>query len=157
MKERRADEVLNQGEAMATKTYLVPVDFSKGSEAALDQAIRLARQNRAKLLLLHVVSSAFAFPLEFGFGEVLDALEKNARESMKKLVRRKHLQPRRHRSVLITGLNPADIIVAAAKKSRAAMIIMGSHGRSGFQRFVLGSVAERTLRYARCPVLIVKK
>jgi nucleotide-binding universal stress UspA family protein len=142
---------------MAAKTYLVPVDFSKGSEAALNYAIRLARQNKAKLLVLHVVSTAVAFPLEFGFGDVLDALEKNARESLAKLVRRKRLKPRQCRTLLITGLKPADVIAAAAKKSGAAMIIMGSHGRSGFQRFMLGSVAERTLRYARCPVLIVKK
>jgi nucleotide-binding universal stress UspA family protein len=49
------------------------------------------------------------------------------------------------------------VIAAVAKKSRAAMIVMGSHGKTGFQRFMLGSVAERTLRYAHCPVLIVKK
>ncbi|MGH7767699.1 MAG: universal stress protein [Candidatus Binatia bacterium] len=141
---------------MAAKTYLVPVDFSKGSEAALNYAIRLTRQNKAKLLLLHAVSTALAFPLEFGFADVLDALEKNARASLAKLVRRKGFKPRQCRTLLITGLNPADVIAAVAKKSRAAMIIMGSHGKTGFQRFMLGSVAERTLRYARCPVLIVK-
>jgi nucleotide-binding universal stress UspA family protein len=49
------------------------------------------------------------------------------------------------------------VIVNQAKKARAAMIIMGSHGRTGLKRLVVGSVAERTLRYARCPVLIVKR
>ena len=139
------------------KTYLVPVDFSKGSEAALDQAVKMAKENKAKLLLLHVISTAFTFPLESGFVEILDILEKNARESMAKLVRKKRLNPRQCRSLLITGLNPADIIASVAKKSRPAMIIMGSHGRTGLQRFMIGSVAERTLRYAQCPVLIVKK
>ena len=142
---------------MASKTYLVPVDFSKGSEAALDQAIKLAKENRGKLLLLHVISTNFAFPLEIGFSDIFEILEKNARDSMQKLIRRKRLKPRQCRSVLVTGVNPADVIAAMAKKHRASMIVMGSHGKTGFQRFMLGSVAERTLRDADCPVLIVKK
>ncbi len=142
---------------MASKTYLVPVDFSKGSEAALDSAIRIAKEHRGKLLLLHVISTAFAFPLEGGFEEIFETLEENARKSMAKLIQRKRLKPRQYRSMLIAGVNPADVIAAVAKKSRAAMIVMGSHGKTGFQRFMLGSVAERTLRYVHCPVLIVKK
>jgi nucleotide-binding universal stress UspA family protein len=142
---------------MAAKTYLVPVDFSKGSEAALDSAIRIVKEHRGKLLLLHVISTAYTFPLETGFPDIFETLEKNARESMTKLIRRKRLKPRQYRSMLIAGVNPADVIAAAAKKSRAAMIVMGSHGKTGFRRFILGSVAERTLRYAHCPVLIVKK
>ena len=141
----------------ASKTYLVPVDFSKSSEIALNQAIKMARENRGKLLLVHVISATFAFPLKAGFSDIFETLEKNARESMKKLLQRKRLKPTRDRSILITGLDPAQAIVSQAKKSRASMIIMGSHGRTGLQKFLLGSVAERTLRYAHCPVLIVKK
>jgi nucleotide-binding universal stress UspA family protein len=139
-----------------SKTYLVPVDFSKGSEAALDSAIRIAKKNRGKLLLIHVIATAFAFPLEAGFVEIFDTLEKNARESMSRLIRRKRLKRGQYRSLLITALDPAQAIASQAKKSRARMIIMGSHGKTGFQRLVLGSVAERTLRHARCPVLVVK-
>jgi nucleotide-binding universal stress UspA family protein len=142
---------------MASKTYLVPVDFSKGSEAALDSAIRIVKEHGGKLLLLHVISTVFAFPLEAGFEDIYETLEKNAREGMQRLIRRKRLKPRQCRSMLIAGVNPADVIAAVAKKSRAAMIVMGSHGKTGFQRFMLGSVAERTLRYSHCPVLIVKK
>ena len=54
-------------------------------------------------------------------------------------------------------MNSADIIARQAKKLRVAMIVMGSHGRTGLQRLLLGSVAERTLRYTDCPVLIVKR
>ena len=141
----------------ASKTYLVPADFSTGSEIALNQAIEMARKNRGKLLLVHVISATFVFPLEAGFSDIVEILEKNARESVKKLFQRKRLKPARDRSILITGLDPAQAIVSQAKKSRASMIIMGSHGRTGLQKFLLGSVAERTLRYAHCPVLIVKK
>jgi nucleotide-binding universal stress UspA family protein len=142
---------------MASKTYLVPVDFSKGSEIALDHAIKMAKENRGKLLLVHVISTNFPYPMDAGYSNIFDILEKNARDSMRALVRRKRLKPGQCRSVLMLGISPAEVIAALAKKSRAAMIIMGSHGRTGFQRLVLGSVAERTLRYAHCPVLIVKK
>ena len=141
----------------ASKSYRVPVDFSKGSEFALNQAIKMARENQVKLLLVHVISTTFAFPLEVGFGDIFEALEKDARERMKRLIRRKRLKPGQYRSMLIRGVDPAQVIVSQAQKSRASMIIMGSHGRTGLQRLMLGSVAERTLRYAKCPVLIVKK
>ena len=141
----------------ASKTYLVPVDFSKGSEIALKQAIKMAKENRGKLLLVHVISTALAFPLEVGFTDIFEILEKGAREGFKKLVRRMRLKTGQYRSILVRGEDTAWVIANQAKKSRAAMIIMGSHGKRGLQRLMLGSVAERTLRYAECPVLIVKK
>src|SRR5574342_688618 len=125
---------------MAGRVFLVPVDFSKGSEAALDLAIKLAKDERGKLLLVHVISVNFAFPLEVGFADIFETLERNARDSMERLVRRKRLKPAQYKALLITGINPAEAIAAAAKKNRAAMIVMGSHGRSGFQRLMLGSV-----------------
>ncbi len=141
----------------ASKTYLVPVDFSKGSESALNKAIKLAGENKGKLLLVHVISTNFSFPLEVGFENIFEAMEKDARERMKKLVRRKGLKPGQYRSVLIRGMDTALLIADVARKSRASMVVMGSHGRTGIQRLMLGSVAERTLRYTKCPVLIVKK
>lgn len=143
---------------MATsKTYLVPVDFSKGSEAALRFAVRLAKRDRSKLIVLHVVSAVFAFPLEAGFFDIIQRLEQDARQALAKFAKRLRLKPSAFRPRLIRAAEPASAIADQAKKSHAAMIIMGSHGRTGLQRLMLGSVAERTLRYARCPVLIVKK
>ena len=141
----------------ASKTYLVPVDFSKGSEFALNHAIKLAGASKGKLLLVHVLSMTFAFPMEVDFSDIFDILEKDAREKMRKLVQRKHLKPGQCRSMLIRGVDPGRTIADLARRSRASMIIMGSHGRTGLQRLMLGSIAERTLRYAKCPVLIVKK
>lgn len=141
----------------SSKTYLVPIDFSKGSELALNKAIKLAGEDKGKLLLVHVISTTFAFPLEVGFGDIFEAMEKDSRERMKRLVQRKGLKLGQYRSVLIRGVDAALLIADLARKSRASMIIMGSHGRTGLQRLMLGSVAERTLRYAKCPVLIVKK
>ena len=141
----------------ASKIYLVPVDFSKGSEFALNHAIKLAGASKGKLLLVHVLSMTFAFPMEVGFSDIFDILEKDAGEKMRKLVQRKHLKPGQCRSMLIRGVDPGRMIADLARRSRASMIIMGSHGRTGLQRLMLGSIAERTLRYAKCPVLIVKK
>ena len=140
-----------------SKTYLVPVDFSKGSEAALKHAVQLAREKKAKLLLLHVISATFAFPLEAGFADIFEALDADARAGLKKLVRRHGLKSGSYRAILVRGVEVARVIADQAKRSRASMIVMGSHGRTGLERFMLGSVAERTLRYAACPVLIVKK
>lgn len=139
---------------MMAKIYLVPVDFSKSSEAALDRAVKMAREEHAELLVIHAISTAFMFPLGVGFSEIFATLQADARKNMDRLVRRKGL--RRSRSLLLQGLNAADVIVATAKKHHAAMIIMGSHGKTGFERFALGSAAERTVRTAECPVLIVK-
>jgi nucleotide-binding universal stress UspA family protein len=83
-------------------------------------------------------------------------LERDARANFAKLLKRKRLQPKECELVLARGTDFADIIARQAKKLRVSMIVMGSHGRTGLRRFLLGSVAERTLRYASCPVLIVK-
>jgi nucleotide-binding universal stress UspA family protein len=143
--------------------YLVPVDFSKTSEAALSHAIRLARENKGKLVLLHVISDSgllYAGP-DAGAAQLYvdyqKALEENARRQMDQLLRRRRLTRGGHRAVLIRGGSPARAISEQARTHRASMIVMGSHGRTGVQRLVLGSVAEQTLRYAVCPVLIVKK
>jgi nucleotide-binding universal stress UspA family protein len=137
--------------------YLVPIDFSKGSEVALDYATAMARENKARLVLLHVVPAALGYPAEGTRFDLYGLLERDARENLARLMQRKKLSVGVVQTVLTRGVNPAEIIARQAKKLRASMIIMGSHGRTGLQRFLLGSVAERTLRLAACPVLIVKK
>lgn len=140
-----------------SKTYLVPLDFSPSSKIALDHAARLARKNNGKLLFVHVITdSASMVPFPFR-PQYYKELEKEARQKFEKLRRSRKLAKGRYRCIILKGRNPARLIAGQAKRSRAAMIIMGSHGRTGLKRVVLGSVAERTLRYAKCPVLIVKK
>ena len=135
-------------------TYLVPVDFSQSSNAALDAAVAMARTDKARLVLVHVVSTAFMFPLKTGFAEIFTRLDRRARDSMAGLLRRRRLRP--WRTLVLSGVNAGDVIAATAKKYRATMIIMASHGKTDFERWTLGSVAERTVRNAACPVLIVK-
>jgi nucleotide-binding universal stress UspA family protein len=137
--------------------YLVPIDFSKGSEMALDHALAMARQNKARLILLHVIPAALVYPSEATRFDLYGLLERDARQDFARLLKRKKLGPRDAQIVLMRGVTPAEMIARQAKKLRASMIIMSSHGRTGLQRLLLGSVAERTLRLASCPVLIVKK
>ncbi len=141
----------------AKKTYLVPIDFSKTAQKALAHAVQLARDHQAKLLLLHVVTASSAMVPFQVRDDYFTSLENEARAYINKLVKRHRLTPKNHRVVLLRGNNAAQLIADQAKKSRVAMIIMGSHGHMGMSRLILGSVAEQTLRYAACPVLIVKK
>lgn len=140
----------------ASKTYLVPIDFSRSSAKALDHALKLAREQKAKLIALHVVPAELIYPPAGRKFDFYRLLERDARENFRKLSKRKRLQPKDCELMLARGTDFAENIARCAKRLRAAMIIMGSHGRTGLSRFLLGSVAERTLRYAHCPVLIVK-
>jgi nucleotide-binding universal stress UspA family protein len=143
---------------MAKKeSYLVPIDFSRGSDKAFDYALKFARARAAKLLALHVVPAEMIYPPTGGSFDFYGLMERDARAHFAKLMKRKRLNARECELVLARGTDFADIIVRQAKKLHVAIIIMGSHGRTGLRRFLLGSVAERTLRYADCPVLIVKK
>ena len=146
------------------RSYVVPVDFSKSSNLALDYAIARARRRGARLILVHVSadnSFAAATSEESGSAELIlkaQAIAKErARNAMRKLVERKGLTAKEHRIVFIERLDAAGAIAQQARKSRARMIIMGSEGRTGLQRLFAGSVAEATLRATRRPVLIVKK
>ena len=142
---------------VTSNIYLVPLDFSRGSERALDYALALARERKGKLVALHVVPAELIYPPTGGRFDFYALLERDARENFRRLAKRKKLKPEDCRFIVAHGTNFAEVIARQAKKMRAAMIVMGSHGRTGLQRLLLGSVAERTLRYADCPVLIVKK
>ena len=140
-----------------TKNILVPIDFSKRSEAAFNHAIGLAREVRAKLLLVHVITaSATTVPLPFR-AQYYKELEREAVQSIERLLQRKKVKAKDYRLVILHGGDAARLITQQAAKSKSSMIVMGSHGRTGLRRLILGSVAEKTLRYARCPVLIVKR
>jgi nucleotide-binding universal stress UspA family protein len=140
---------------MAAITYLVPIDFSRGSDKAFEYALQLARDKKAHLIALHVVPAELIYPPTGGRFDFYGLMERDARQNFAKLARRKKVKAGECRLILARGINFAEIIVQQAGKLRASMIIMGSHGRTGLQRFMIGSVAVRTLRYARCPVLIV--
>lgn len=135
---------------------LTPIDFSRGSARAIDHAVKLARERKARLIALHVIPAEVIYPPTGGRFDFYRMLEREAREKFNRLIKQKKLLPHECELMLARGADFGQVIANQAKRLRAAIIVMGSHGRTGLQRLLLGSVAERTLRYADCPVLIVK-
>ena len=139
---------------------LVPTDFSAASDAALDFARELATQFGASIDLLHVFDDPFTSGAFVGDGTVMMPVE--LRQTMENRAR-DLLTPRHEAHVaslpgsskaLLMG-SPAKSIVEHATETHADLIVMGTHGRGGLGHLLLGSVAERVVRTARCPVLTV--
>lgn len=146
---------------MPIRRILVPIDFSEGSQQALDYAIEFAKPHRAKLTILFVLEPIhFANPGDLyapsaNLGMLITEQRHAARDSLSRLqrdLRKRHVDAA---TVLKEGL-AYDEIVAAAAETRADMIVMATHGRTGVSHLFLGSVAEKVLRHATCPVLTVR-
>ncbi len=132
-------------------TILHPTDFSERSRFALRLAGALARDYGARLILLHV---AVPPVVVYGEGAILPTPEEERDQLLAEL---EQLQvPGVHVEHRLEEGDPVAEIVRVAEESRADLIVMGTHGRTGFGRLLMGSVAERTLRKAPCPVLTVR-
>jgi nucleotide-binding universal stress UspA family protein len=142
------------------KTILVPVDFSETSNRALDQAVGLARRLGATIILLLVVEPAdFVLPGELygpavDLAPLLQAQRRSGRTRLQGLKAKVDDAGVTCVLSLRTGA-PEQVIVQEAKKRKADLIVMGTHGRTGISHLVMGSVAERVVRTSGCPVLTV--
>ena len=145
------------------QSILVPVDGSDTSTRGLREAIRLAQGNHARLRLVHVVNTAvIAMEYAAALGPMED-FENAAREDGEAVlrlaadfVRENGLQSE---SVLLgtASDNTGELIVAQAQEWPADVIVMGTHGRRGLRRLVLGSNAEYVLRHTTVPVVLVRE
>jgi nucleotide-binding universal stress UspA family protein len=133
-----------------------PTDFSKTADRAFQKAVEFAKQNRAELLLVHVLLRALPPPsLWRGVYDRIDAQERRVAETrLSALLARARRAKVRARTLLLSGVT-YEQIVQVAQSMRAGLIVMGSHGRTGLSKLLLGSVAERVSGLAPCPVLIV--
>jgi nucleotide-binding universal stress UspA family protein len=144
------------------KRILVPVDGSHTSGRGLDAAIRLAKDQRAALCLLHVIDERVITQNLEGGAAATDQLFNSLRASGKQIVAKAEARARRQRirakAVLVenTIRSVADVIVGQAKKWRADLIVIGTHGRRGISRLVMGSDAEGVVRTTPVPVLLVR-
>lgn len=139
------------------KTILCAVDFSDGSERALEQAAALAKATGARVVLLHAYQlPVLALPdgVVTATPEFVTKLTTHAQEALDRLRGKLASQGVDATTRLLEG-NPVETIVDCAKQLEGAMLVLGTHGRSGFKRFVLGSTAERVVRLATVPVLTV--
>ena len=144
---------------MGYKRILVPVDGSPVAAKGMKAAIRLARESRGKLLLVHVVdgSSAFVSPeAAASIGPILDGLRLAGRRTLARIASSAAKSGAQAQAVLAEnfGGRVADTIVEQARKLRADLIVMGTHGRRGIKRALLGSDAESVVRYSPVPVLL---
>ncbi|MFM9195698.1 MAG: universal stress protein, partial [Planctomycetia bacterium] len=128
---------------MAKPVILVPTDFSTASDAALPHAEALAKQKSASLLILHVEEP----PLAYGAGELYYGLPEPSSERILKMLEEvKPSDPAVPCTHRLTIGDPAGEIVRIATEEGAEMIVLGTHGRSGVTRMLMGSVAEAVVR-----------
>lgn len=142
------------------RRVLHPTDFSRASAAAFNRAVETAKANRAELLLVNVITPSIP-PIGDGYVSptVYAEMEASARAYGKKqltaLVAKARRAGARVEGLLLEG-TPHERIAQVARRKRADLVVMGTHGRTGFARFFLGSVASRVLAIAPCPVMTVR-
>jgi len=137
------------------KRIVVPVDFTGFSRRAADYAVMLARRFKAGIVLVHVIEP-FTYDINESMWVVdhftaLKTIAERLLAQQQQALKRKGVTVR---TVLRQGRPPFEI-VDEVRKRRADLIVMGTHGRTGLEHVVLGSVAERVVRLAPCPVLTV--
>ena len=147
---------------MTYQRILVPVDGSAASNLGLREAMRLAKGGRARLLLVHVVDQHYAL---MGGPEValtLDDLAPLLKQAGRRVLDKAEALVKRARLACSTALletftgPAADPIVRQARKWRADLVVIGTHGRRGVRRLVMGSDAEQVVRNSPVPVLLVR-
>jgi glycine betaine transporter len=142
---------------MLPKHILVPTDLSEGAEQALDYACELARTVGARIHLLNVIGIPAMGVPELGLAvttTVIDDLVVESQEAIERLARTKCNAP--VGEVLVRSGDARDVINQTAKELNIDLIVMGTHGRRGISRALLGSVAETVVRTAPCAVLTVR-
>jgi nucleotide-binding universal stress UspA family protein len=142
------------------KKILCATDFSSCAEHAVDHAVRLARALGAELVLLHVAVEAPLFREGLAGSDEVRRVFAAQREWARATLEQRAAACRSAGvptlALVVSGV-PAQAILAAADTEAADLIVLGTHGRGGFARWLLGSVADRVVRSARCPVLTVRE
>lgn len=146
---------------MAIKKILFPTDFSERAQQALKYTVELARPVRAEVIVLFVVEPVYyATPADLygaavNLSVLLEEQQRIGREQLTRVTDRLKKQGLRARFLLETGA-PHQVIVDTAARIKANLIVMATHGRTGLAHLLLGSVTEKVVRAAACPVLTVR-
>ena len=143
------------------KIILCPLDFSEFSIRAYRHALSLAEHYRAKLVAQHIVevwrhpSASFAVTANL-YDEYCQTLRGNGKEQLQEFVK-KHTYNEIQPELVVDEGTAADVILSFAQERTTDLIVMGTHGLRGFDRLMLGSVTDRVMRAASCPVLAVRE
>ena len=142
------------------RRILHPSDFSRASSAAFTRAVAMAKADRAQLLLVHVLAPPIPIAGEgYISPKVYDDLEASARKYGQKHLGALQAKARKAGVKAVTLLLDGvahDQIARAAKSKKADLIVIGTHGRTGIDHMLFGSTAEKVVRKAPCPVLVVR-
>jgi nucleotide-binding universal stress UspA family protein len=144
---------------IALKNILVATDFSEPSAVALNYGRDMARSYDATLHVMHVIEDLLALhgpEIGFAMSDVERNIEAAVRRDLDAAVTASDHQLLDVRTVITRASNVSHSITEYAKHNAIDLIIVGTHGRNAFHRFLIGSVAERVMRTAPCPVLTVR-
>ncbi len=146
----------------APKNILVPTDFSKYSDKALKEAIDIAVQYGSKIYLLHVIDQqvqecAIDYCLSY---EVVQSLKKESLKTAKENLEKEANRIAKGKKIKVafdvkTGI-PAETILSEQKAKKIDLIVIASHGKTGLLKHFMGSVADKVVKGAKCPVVVVK-
>lgn len=160
--QRKDDPLLAKAEQSSElgqiRRLLVPVDFSAGSRKAVVYASAFARQFSAQITFLHVIQVNYAYG-EFGAID-FTALEREMRASAQKELQHLLTTAREaglNAEILVREGSPAKVIAEVASELSSDLILISTHGYTGLKHVLMGSIAEHVVRYAPCPVLVVRQ
>lgn len=144
---------------MQIKTILFPTDFSQGARAAMDYAISLAQDYKAKLILLYVIQdisiAEWYIPSSISAADLVADMQKSASKEMEKWAAEAGGKAPGVESLIQRGV-PFVEIIRTAKERKADLLVIGTHGRTGIDHMLFGSTAEKVVRKSPCPVLTVR-
>jgi nucleotide-binding universal stress UspA family protein len=146
----------------APKNILVPTDFSKHSNTALNVAVDMAIKYNANIYHLHAVDNTISRKsIDYGirYEEIKQIEENSINASAEKLKKQSAniIKNGKIKIIPVTKIgDPAEVILKEQKAKKIDLIVIASHGRSGIVRYLLGSVATKVTKSAKCPVMLVK-
>lgn len=144
----------------AMRRILFASDFSKASRKAFTTAVAMAKANRAALTIVHVIVPFTPIvPEQYLSAETWEQIDNEAKRVSRQQLRRIMARARKA-GIRVVGLlqegDPAQQIIRAARSTRADLLVVGTHGRTGLAKFFVGSVASRVVATAACPVVTVR-
>ncbi len=139
---------------------MVAVDGSETSQRGLQEAINLAKEQKAKLAIVHVIDIVVVFGAGQFPGTYIEATRELAHETIahaRKSALAAGIEPEiQSPEIVSSGYHVAETIADAARDWKADLLVVATHGRRGVSRLLIGSVAERVVRLATCPLLLVR-
>ena len=138
------------------KKILCPTDFSEASYEALKAANELALHFSAELYLIHIVSPIVPASPDFAPSVLpLAEMEASAEKSLQEVAQQRVSKGLNVRQIIVLG-EAADEIIRVSEQEKVDLIVIATHGQTGWRHFVFGSVAEKVVRLAPCPVLTIR-